>query len=356
MSLKIINLNKLLLAVLFISSGFGFSKNSNYTPKKVCETNKNSKYHAKNQILSYNAPARIDVQAAWDFQISASFIYWQPDMLGLDFGLIDSTDLSQHPNEAVSFHADYYPGFKIMLGTHYNYDNWNTNARYTRFHAKEKETKTPPYWANGLIFDAFGQNTYLSFMQAKWTPKIDYFDLETGRPFYSGQSLVLKPYLSVRGGFSKHVYRLRGTANNVTQEAFFKTKSWFLGPRAAFDINWLLGYSFRFFANSSISLMYQKLKTEYRFTSAFNPLTLTVNLHSKSIQLTPNVDVSPGIGWGSYFDHNNWHLDVYAAYNFIYFWNQNEFMGVEAFRNNRNFHATGDLMLHGFELTMRIDF
>jgi len=334
----------------------GFSENTNYTPKKITPSNNNSKYKSENKITSYNAPARIDVQVAWNAQVSASFIYWQPDMIGLDFGLIDSTDLSQYPNEAVGFHADYYPGFKVLIGTHYNYDNWNTNARYTRFHAKEKETKKPPFWSNGLIFDAFGENVFLSFMQAKWTPKIDYFDLETGRPFYSGQSLVLKPYLSLRGGFSKHVYRVLGTVSEVSQEAYFKTKSWFLGPRAAFDINWLLGYNIRFFANSSLSLMYQKLKTEYRFTSAFFPLTLTRNLHSKSIQLTPNFDLTPGIGWSSYFDHNNWHFDITAAYNFVYFWNQNEFMGVEAFRNNNNFHATGDLMFHGIEITMRIDF
>lgn len=343
----------LMIILLFsFSTNFAFSETSAKKPSEKTEKNSQLICKPKSTFKSgsdhcyypaYSSPARIDVQAAWNFIVSASFIYWHPEMVGIDLGYIPSNDLSSRASSIVNFDTDYYPGFKVLLGTHYDYDNWNINARYTRFHAKEKETNSK----GDIIFHVFSESTSISPLTARWRPKIDYFDLEVGRPFYSGKHLVMKPYASVKGGWAKQAFKFNAEVSNVKQEADLKNKSWFLGPRAALDMNWLLSYDFKLFLNSSVSLMYQQFKTKDFFKSEFHPKTYSKRFRAKSIQITPTFDLSPGLGWSSYFDHNNWHVDLFAAYNFLYFFNQNEFSAV---------NASGDLMFHGLEVSLRFDF
>ena len=349
-------IKNILIITLTLLSSVAFSKTtppqtpSQKTPTapkpKTYQTKKSSQsFHSDSCLYpAYSAPARIDVQAAWNFIVSASFIYWQPEMVGIDLGYIQSNDLSTQAHSVVNFDSDYYPGFKVLLGTHYDYDNWNINARYTRYHAKEKDKNSK----GDIIFHVFSDTVSITPLRSIWNPQIDYFDLEVGRPYYSGKHLVIKPYASVKGGWSKQKFRLNAILSDLDQEASFRTKSWFLGPRGTLDINWLLTHDFRIFLNSSVSLMYQKFKTQDRFISRFyNPLTFTTKFDAKSIQLTPAIDLNPGFGWSTYFDHNNWHVDLYAAYNFVYFFNQNEFLSVD---------TRGDFMLHGFELSLKLNF
>ncbi len=340
-------INKFMIIILIFSLNFTFaqkeSTRDSYQQKSSCQATKCSLNMESNQQPAYSTPARIDVQAAFNFIVSASFIYWQPEMVGIDLGYITSNDLSIAANSVVNFDARYYPGFKVLLGTQYDHDNWNINARYTRYHAKEKDKNKK----GDIIFHVFSTTVFINPLESRWNPQIDYFDLEVGRPYYNGKHLVIKPYASIKGGWSKQKFRLNAQVNKENQEANFRTKSWFLGPRGALDINWLLTYDFKIFFNSSASLMYQKFKTEDFFISRFYPLTITRRLRSKSIQLTPAIDISPGLSWSSYFDHNNWHVDILAAYNFVYFFNQNEFTSVD---------ARGDLMFHGFEVSFRFDF
>ncbi|NGX34369.1 MAG: hypothetical protein K1060chlam1_00722 [Candidatus Anoxychlamydiales bacterium] len=335
-----------LMIILIFSTNFAFSetlKTSSSTPLSQPKSISKSIDTDHCYYPAYSSPARIDVQAAWNFIVSASFIYWQPEMIGVDLGYIPSNDLSSYDSSIVNFDTDYYPGFKVLLGTHYDYDNWNINARYTRFHAKETEKNSK----GDIIYHVFSESISISPLEARWRPKIDYFDLEVGRPFYSGKHLVMKPYASIKGGWTKQTFKFNAEVSGVKQEADLKNKSWFLGPRAVLDMNWLLSYDLKIFLNSSFSLMYQQFKTKDFFKSEFHPMTYSKRFRAKSIQITPTFDLSPGFGWSSYFDHNNWHVDLFAAYNFVYFFNQNEFSAI---------NASGDLMFHGLEVSLRFDF
>ena len=343
----------LILNLIFLTS-FAFANTTPQTPSQTKTAPPKPKTYQKNTNLEslksdqcfypmYNAPARIDVQAAWNFIVSASFIYWQPEMVGIDLGYRVSTDLSSQPHSVVNLHNKYRPGFKVLLGTHYDYDDWNINARYTRFHARDRMQDAK----GDILFHFFDESTNITSIDTRWRPHIDYFDLEVGRPYYNGKHLLIKPSASVKGGWSKQTFTHNVIINELANKSNFETKSWFLGPRGVLDIHWLLTYDFRLFLNSSVSLMYQKFKTKDRFTSAFVPLTYSRRFDAKSIQLTPTFDLNPGFGWSSYFDHNNWHVDLFASYNFLYLFNQNEFTSVD---------ALGDLMFHGLEISLKFDF
>jgi len=306
---------------------------------------------------SYNAPARIETQATWGFILSASFIYWQPKQVGLDLGFLNSNNINFRANKIIDFDMDFQPGFTATFGTPFGYDNWTAFIKYTRFHAKESKTQIIPDWSNGIIYEILsGILTPLPFLSAKWSPAIDFFDLEMGRPYYNGKNLILEPKISLKGGWSTQGYKVATRIFNIDQQAKFKTKSWFFGPRMSANVNWLLSYGFRLFADASASILYQKFRTKYELITFTQPRILLRNIDTKTRQLTPNTDLSLGFGWGSYFDHHNWHVDILATYDFLYFWNQNEFMGIQALWDWNNYHATGDLMLHGVELSLKFNF
>jgi Legionella pneumophila major outer membrane protein precursor len=308
-----------------------------------------------NELPAYNSPARLDLQSCWNFEISASFIYWKWDMTGMDLGLVSSSDLTNHPSEIINISTDYTPGFKVLLGTYFDYDHWNINAMYTRFHTKERELRKPPLWGQ-IITDTFSQTSALPSIAGRWTPKFDYFDLDIGRPYYNGKHLILKPYIGAKGGWNKNKFKMTTLLNNQKQVARLRSATWFVGPKAALDIDWLLGLGFRFFANSAISLNYQHFNSTYQLTSSFDPITLTRNSRAHTHQITPIIEMTPGLSYAIFFDHNNWHFDFAMAYNFLCFFNQNDIMGIQGFREYNNYHSTGDFILHGLEVRFKFDF
>nr|NGX33070.1 hypothetical protein [Candidatus Anoxychlamydiales bacterium] len=85
-------IKKILIITLTLLSSVVFSETTppqnpsqkTPTPPKptTYQTKKSSQsFHSDSCLYpAYSAPARIDVQAAWNFIVSASFIYWQPEM------------------------------------------------------------------------------------------------------------------------------------------------------------------------------------------------------------------------------------------------------------------------------------
>ena len=67
------------------------------------------------------------------------------------------------------------------------------------------------------------------------------------------------------------------------------------------------------------------------------------------------MDVELGLGWGSYFDCNNWHVDVTAGYGFQVFFDQNMFRNFNEGHLVQNL-PNGNLNVHGLTATIRLDF
>jgi hypothetical protein len=65
-----------------------------------------------------------------------------------------------------------------------------------------------------------------------------------------------------------------------------------------------------------------------------------------------------GFGWGRYFDNNNWHFDLSAAYDWQVFFNQNM---LHSFSSSyemiaKNTTVNGNLYVQGCTITARLDF
>ena len=72
--------------------------------------------------------------------------------------------------------------------------------------------------------------------------------------------------------------------------------------------------------------------------------------------LTPNVEFDLGLGYGTYFCNNEWYFDLTIGYDFNYFWNQNFMRNLVDGQQTYSDSDAGNLMLHGLNITARIDF
>jgi hypothetical protein len=88
-----------------------------------------------------------------------------------------------------------------------------------------------------------------------------------------------------------------------------------------------------------------------------NPITTNASVSQEIDYLRTHLDLEMGFGWGTYFDDNNWHVDLSAVYGFQVFWDQNMF---REFSNStmqaKSFAPNGNLYVHGLTLSARFDF
>lgn len=323
---------------------------------------------------AYNAPARIDPACGWDAWLSGTFLYWQAKEKGLDLGkyqYVDETTppLVKHVMD-IEMEFDYHPAFKLGVGMSFCRDDWTVYLEYTRFNATDCKTKDITQFfsdSSEFITSIWFQDTtngdHLSYIKGKWTLDYNLFDLVLGRPYYLGKKLIFKPFYGLRGGWIDQHYKLDGVfysaRNFLDGYSRNDQDTWLVGPRAGLNTDWLVSCDFRIFGNVAGSLTYQNFEVTNKFIIPSQPNFTSAQIVLKTdefSQITPNVEFSLGLGYGSYFCNNQWYFDLTIGYDFNYFWNQNWMRHVE---DSHIYLADGDagnLMLHGLNVTARVDF
>lgn len=301
---------------------------------------------------AYNEPANFDLDpCAWDFWFDASFTYWEALQDGMDLGIattIVGTALpSPQPSSSVLFvDNEYKPGFKIGLGMDLGHDDWSTFAEYAWFRSTTSTgTKAAPASALGgraiWVLSGWVRPTtdttptttppLATSISANWTVNMDLLDVGASRPYYQGTHLIFAPFGGVRGQWIRQKLNTSqvSTAQSATGATIDSTsstssKSWAVGPRAGLNGKWHLGWGVRFEGDVGGSVLF----TQY--TSVKNTVSpIVANGPTTGGQfndyncLRAGTEMNLGLGWGSYFDCRNYHLDLLATYDFQVFWNQN---------------------------------
>ena len=317
-------------------------------------------------IAAYNAPAGIDTRCSWDVFVDATFTYWQPIMENLELG-IPQDSLSEF-STIFNMDFDYKPGFKVAAGMMFDYDNWDLWAEYTWFRGTNSQTASvgiPAELATIQLAPAVITNDFLDSLTRKWTLNMDLVDLLMGREYYVGTKLTFKSFFGARGAFIRQTLNdtyvgtvaIGGTA--ISGSGVQTNHSWAVGPRAGLNTNWLLGEGFRLIGNGAADILYT------RYTKLKNNTSLTITGSTTTLKfqqkntgyLRTHLEMEMGLGWGSYFDNNNWHFDLAATYGFQVFFNQNMFRQfVDDFAIRTSFVPNGDMFVHGLNVTARFDF
>ncbi|MBN2479758.1 MAG: hypothetical protein JXA94_05980 [Parachlamydiales bacterium] len=308
---------------------------------------------------AYVAPGRINVCTTWDFNLSASFIYWEPREKGLELGIpFNNTNMDFNKSELQNMDFTYKMGFKAALGFNFENDNWTSLFEYTRFHMTHNSKSTRPDWAdrfNAIWFSNAEDNT--TEIKGRWKLNLDIIDFRIARPSYFGEKFILTPLFGGKGGWIDQNYRSTILYNGSYVQNNLKSRSWLIGPRAGIDSKWLLGSAFRINGDFAFSLFYQYFRSITMKRQNINaPDSLEANVLNKKGYVNPAIETAVGLGWGSYFSRNKYHFDLLANYEFQFYFNQNMMRSLKDNYDAKSDSSPGDLMFHGLTVTMKFDF
>ncbi len=395
--LNLLNQTKIWMAVslLVTVSIFAQPNNAKCRPPKSFEQG-----HELSQaqlMAGYNAPANIEVHDSWDLYVTASYIFWQAQQENIEIGLI-----SQNNPEGIAGSVDtpfatnykndisvtnpnftYRPGFKFGIGGNLGWDGWDGFAEYTWFHGSvgsgvpplNSKSANPSEPIGQYLYPIQGEFENADFFQnadQSWGLKMDFFDISLGRSYYSGTKITMRPFFGARAAWIRQGLNTTYTGSTTYQSTFGffqgefhdSSVSWGLGPRAGFASNWLLGYGVRLIGNGSADVLYTRYETQKNDqifslnSGVLSPITENASTSQTVDYLRTHADLEMGFGWGSYFDNDNWHVDLTATYGFQIFWDQNMFRNFENPNSSpgKSFAPNGNLYVHGLTLNGRLDF
>ena len=340
---------------------------------------------------AYSEHAAFEVKCGWDTFFTVSFIYWEAIQGGMDLaipeqGTISGSTLTDPAPSALGFQPlktdfEYKPGFQVGLGWSGPKDNWVLYAEYTWLHGTTSTSRNAPNpnvaTVDGIDLPQSGiwlpsswmpiaTNSRTTHISSQWNYKIDILDGQISRPFYSGARFVLEPFFGLRGAWIRQHLSMQAAnlATTVaipgaTRVAHYASTSRAVGPRAGLNGSWFLGYGLRFIGDVAASLLYTGYDISQNVASpdASGTTEFPVKMKMDDVNgLRPNLDLSIGLGWGSYFGCRSYHWDVSASYDFNIYWEQN----MMRYLADTVYAGTGaspsDLYLQGLTLKTQFDF
>ncbi len=321
----------------------------------------------------YNASSRYETCDSYDFYFTGSFIYWQPIQENMELGLVsdNSADLDLVNGKMVDLDFKFKPGFKVGVGLVFDYDNWDTYLQYTWFRGTHDITSSLDQandnltlWPAWQIVPGVLQPRYKQGKES-WKLRMDIIDWDLARSYYVGTKLTFRPFFGLRAAWIQQHVRIdyRNFASNFlaiwpTTHVFQRSNSFGIGPRAGIMSNWLLGRGFRIYANGEADILY----TWYSKLRAHQESDVSTASHytirdNDSEYLRAHMEMLIGLGWGTYFRNNSWHMDLSADYGFQVFFDQNMFRNFTGDQNVGKSHSpNGNLYVQGLTITLRFDF
>jgi len=342
----------------------------------AAETNDIQPYYPLEESSSLQGvciPSRINIASSWDFFIKGGFLYWNAKKDANEYALSTTQPLNNPPvgSRALRPKALWKPGLKIALGGTINRDAWTVEAQWTYLLGKAHGASNAPRqgYLMPLHISALSRLAHPGAQNISTHWKVYYHtaDLFIGKPYYLSSWVVLNPICGFRGAWIKDKLRTQLTAitetgavaiNTLTET--FNQRMWYLGPRVGINTNWLLGYGARVFTDFAGAILFANGRLSKRATSTNYASTLgyanneVLDLRAKKRNaLRTNFNAAFGFAWGTYFDEQNWYIDLLVGYQFNY-WND-YLSGISSTQENFNTNS-GSLYLHGLTSTIRLDF
>ena len=336
---------------------------------KEAQTN-TKEMNAKDTMTSgYNAPYGINVQRAYDFLVSASFIYMQPIQENMELGVVSDSSVDTVNGHEVDLNTEYRPGFKVGIGMNFEHDNWDTYAEYTWFRATEHVHKNlDPSNTQVILFPAwqipdFVNPQYYSGSE-KWKLHMDIVDWDLGRGFSVGKKLDFRTFMGLRAAWIRQSVNVDYTnPTSGAGPAFAPTSieqssnSWGIGPRMGLTSNWRFCENFRLYGMGEVDILYTEYDWKANQTAHFFQGSVYHVNRNNDEYLRAHVDLGLGLGWGTYLSNSRYHIDFSADYSFQVFFDQNMFRSTFNVDSvGKSNMPNGNLYLQGLTITARFDF
>ncbi|MFA5250069.1 MAG: Lpg1974 family pore-forming outer membrane protein [Parachlamydiales bacterium] len=306
----------------------------------------------ENQMVgAYNTPARVDVKGAFDFEINASFIWWEALEQGMDLGYHSDVHSYRH---MIGLKESYHPGFKIGIAYNSGFDDWKFALQYLYFYPEDSSSyHSDDYLATNLWIS---HDATYDKIHGSRSLHLNHIDLLLSRPFYSGAKLTLEPTVGFKAAIDHQQITVKHYvySTGALEKAFAKDENWFIGPEIGVNANFLLGCGFKFFGNGMGGLFFQRHKVSYDTVYA----TASENVYARDNYnfFAPFFGLGGGLGWGSYFSNRSWYFDLTAAYEMEHYFDQNSLRGLQETYRHETDGKKGDLTLHGLTVKMAVVF
>lgn len=312
-------------------------------------------------ICGYNTPARIDVRGCFGIHAIGSYLYWMPNLEGLELGInsespIEAFGANIKNGSIVTFDYQYKSGFKAGLAILYDYDHWECEAIYTYYDQKQTasgEGFITPKWIDIELIERVNFSRRAS---ADWDLDMDWIDFHFARCYYVGKKFTLRPHFGgevqwINQKFEAEYFdgiQTLVSKNHINANAY--------GTRAGVESNWIFGETFRIVGAFAGSILYTTydISTKHFFKNIPDYTLSSIDEDSVWF-LRPHVEMRFGFALGDYFCCERFYADIGAFYEFHVFWNQNMFMLIYDFENPKLLQ-TGDLYLHGLTATLTLAF
>jgi hypothetical protein len=344
------------------------------------------------EIGLYNESAMVDCKNSWDVVFNADYIYWIWQQSGMSVGTLvtpsepGAAGLLNGQESVVLQTPGYSSGFQVGLGCNFHgMDDWRFKADYTWYentdHLRTVSsiqslrtiTEGDQYFAvspsfiktpGGLKQGVLLSGDLLSIAKLRF----DELDGTLQRMFYQGSRLTARYSMGLKALWLNEYGQSNGTnlyfvGQNINfpvpLQGSFQTsavlQSWALGPVFGFEANWLLGYGIRIESVLKGSLLYTSY-TQLQFAltgqiSDTGSADLLLDQSKKYNTVSPVLQASLGLGWGSYFCDQNLYFDLFLGYDFNVYWTRTV---LDAVRNNTG--APGSLCLQGLNFRAGVDF
>ncbi len=347
------NKNKIIcLLVVTLFSFFSFTQEQKKDPIEV-----DNLEAPKDLKQGYNYPYQISVNHSWKTYATVSFIYWQGKELGTELATERQLN-TEKLAKVIQIKQDFHPGFKLGAGVRTDFDNWDVYFEYLRIHFSNHRSKIAqensylnPIWMDSENFEGAGN------AKGVWKVKLDLAEFAIKRACYVGKQFFLEPKAGIKAGTIKQRYTATyhySENSNLLLDSNNRSTSWLIGPVIGTSSICLLGKGFNLFLIGDIAVFYQGAKARTR--QDYTETELFRNSKKKFSLAIPNVDLSSGFDWNTYFDRGNWHLRTIFSYDFSIFFNQNFMRYLKDNISTRNNGDSGKLSFQGLEITLRLDF
>jgi len=220
-------------------------------------------------------------------------------------------------------------------------------------------------WGHPAILGFDEEPSPITSASENWKLSMDLVDVELARSAYQGRYLSFRPFFGARGAWIRenlHVIYTEEAGNWFDINGKFN--SWAVGPRTGLYTNWMIGQGFRLYGNGAGDILYTRYTSLKENDNEYSSDgTLIENFTSRQKNLgcvRTHLELELGLGWGSYFDNNNWHVDLSAGYTFQVFFDQNMFRKFDEYGSSLVYGFStlegGNLYLQGMTASMRLDF
>lgn len=270
----------------------------------------------------YSAYAGPQLDCGWDVYGFAEFLYLKPyrSTSWVAVEIPPFQDIPTRPQRNLTHRFDYRPAFSVGLGiVLHEFDDWMLNIDYIWFHHSFSKTMsvTAPISLSSTS-GSFSAPFFYNRIFNKSKIHYDIIGTDIQRPNYLGQRVILSPFLGLKWlsrnlKISQNLVR----ADSGLVDLDHTINKWSsIGIDAGFDGKWLLCWGLSLIGKANVALLYpyDRGKVIIASTSAEGV---------KNSNKTPmrHLDIFArggiGVGWGSYFCCNRYHLDIAATYDFL---------------------------------------